>query len=50
MVDMIFLTKSDMSIHIHYNKLASQYHKGKVLGSSASWQLCADTNRPIPQI
>jgi hypothetical protein len=52
MVDMLFVTKNDLSLHIYFNKLNNQLHSSSnEAGSQFSLkQLCAPTNRPIGKI
>ena len=52
MVDMLFVTKNDLSLNIYYNKLPNQQHSTTNSGSSSFGftQICADTNRPINKV
>lgn len=54
LVDMLFVTKNDMSLHIYYNKLLSLYQqrnqKGEVMTEGKGFgmkNLCAQTNREV---
>lgn len=58
MVDMLFVTKNDLSLHIYFNKLINQQQIMQQKGTTTSSQttafglkkLCADTNRAVNRV
>lgn len=54
MVDMLFVTRNDLSLHIFYNKLASQTPTVSTPGSTSLnqnfKQICSDVNRPVNKV
>lgn len=54
MVDMLFVTRNDLSLHIFYNKLANQMPTASTPGQTSLnqnfKQICADVNRPVNKV
>ncbi|CDW73884.1 UNKNOWN [Stylonychia lemnae] len=54
MIDMLFVTKNDLSLHVYHNKLQNLQNTLNQQGQSGLGQnfkqVCADTNRPINKI
>mmetsp|Transcript_15396 Transcript_15396/g.14988 ORF Transcript_15396/g.14988 Transcript_15396/m.14988 type:complete len:207 (+) Transcript_15396:435-1055(+) len=61
MIDLIFVTRNDLSLHVFYNKLNNQQRTHEAQGESQLEQkaisqfsgipkICADTNRPVNKI
>ena len=59
LVDMLFVTKNDMRLHIYYNKLLNVYEERNGPASGVGSlepkafgmkNLCAPTNRQVPKI
>jgi len=58
MVDMVFVTKNDLSLNVYYNKLLNQQQIMQQKGSTTSREttafglkkLCAETNRAVNRV